>query len=202
MLVSGHCRRNPKGKEDLLYASNIRHIYHTQLIKTYPRLPAIKGFKDHDQHDPMIQFWTDYWKNKGELNKQVDPLLIKSLIAVESSFRPDVITNDPSSTAAGLMQITKSTIDIINGNPNSKSYVEIRTNPIYLEYHERLYPIVNIATGIRWLAHKIKWLPSRYKTKDVNENIRRGVVYYHSWDKEREDHAKKVYRLYNETLKK
>ena len=56
----------------------------------------------------MIQFWTDYWKEKKVLHEQVDPLLIKALIAAESSFRPGVRTKDPKSTAAGLMQVTES----------------------------------------------------------------------------------------------
>ena len=107
--VSAHCRKNPKGKENLLYASNLRHIYYSSGPKSYPKLPAIKGFRGFHEYDPMIQFWTEYWKDKKVLHKQVDPLLIKALIAAESSFRPGVRTKDPKSTAAGLMQILNST---------------------------------------------------------------------------------------------
>ncbi len=55
--VSAHCRKNPKGKEKLLYASNLRHIYYSSGPKKYPKLPAIKGFRGFHQYDPMIQSW-------------------------------------------------------------------------------------------------------------------------------------------------
>lgn len=108
--VSAHCRKNRKGKENLLYASNLRHIYYSSGPKNYPKLPAIKGFRGFHQYDSMIQFWAEYWKGKKVLHQQVDPLLIKALIAAESSFRSGVRTKDPKSTATGLMQILGSTL--------------------------------------------------------------------------------------------
>ena len=95
----------------------------------------------------MIQFWAEYWKDKGVLHKQVDPLLIKALIAVESSFRPRVRTKDPRSTATGLMQITGSTLRVLKGNPDRTGYIEVDEHPIYLENDERLDPLVNIVVG-------------------------------------------------------
>ena len=198
--VSAHCRKNSKGKENLLDASNLRHIYYSSGPKKYPKLPAIKGFRGFNEYDPMIQFWTEYWKNKGVLHKQVDPLLIKALIAAESSFRHGVRTKDPGSTAAGLMQITGSTLKVLKGNPDRTGYIEVKDYPIYLEEDERLDPLVNIAAGIRWLGHKIDRLPNRYKSKDISQNIFNGFKYYHSWDQKGENHANKVYRYYNETL--
>ena len=198
--VSAHCRKNSKGKENLLDASNLRHIYYSNGLKKYPKLPAIKGFRGFHEYDPMIQFWTNYWKEKKVLHEQVDPLLIKALIAVESSFRPRVRTKAPNSTAAGLMQVTESTLRVLKGSPNHTGYIEVRNYPIYLEENERLDPLVNIAAGIRWLGHKIKRLPKRYKSKDIAQNIFNGFKHYHSWNQEGEDHAKKVYRYYNDTL--
>ena len=198
--VSAHCRKNPKGKENLLYASNLRHIYYSSEPKNYSKLPAIKGFRGFHKYDLMIQFWTEYWKDKKVLHEQVDPLLIKALIAAESSFRPRVRTQDPRSTAAGLMQITGSTLRTLKGDPDHAGYIEVKDYPIYLEKDEHLDPLVNIATGIRWLGHKIKELPKRYKSKDISQNIFNGFKYYHSWNQEGENHAKKVYRYYNETL--
>ena len=168
--------------------------------KNYPKLLTIKGFKGFHEYDPMIQFWAEYWKDKKVLHEQVDPLLIKALIAVESSFRPGIRTKNPKSTATGLMQILNSTLKILKGNPDRTGYVEVNKYPIYLEEDERLYPLVNIAAGIRWLGHKIDRLPARYKSKNISQNIFNGFKYYHSWNQEGEDHAKKVYRYYNETL--
>ena len=198
--VSAHCRVNPKGKEKLLHASNIRHLYYNRSQKTYPKIPAIKGFKGFHQYDPMIQFWAKYWKDKKRLPKEVDPLLIKAMIAAESSFRPGVRTKDPKSTATGLMQLTGSTLTTLKGNPDEKGYIEVKDDPIYLELNERLDPLVNIAAGIRWLGHKIERLPRSLKPKDMNKRMFNGVKYYHSWDQRGENYARKVYRYYNATL--
>ena len=94
------------------------------------------------QYDPMIQFLAEYWKDKKVLHEQVDPLLIKALIAAESSFRPGVRTKDPKSTATGLMQILNSTLKILKGNPDRTGYVEVNKYPIYLEKDERLDPLL------------------------------------------------------------
>ncbi len=68
----------------------------------------------------------------------------------------------------------------LKGNPDHAGYIEVTDYPIYLEKDEHLDPLVNIATGIRWLAHKIKRLPKKYKSKDVSQNIFNGFKYYHS----------------------
>ena len=124
--ISAHCRINPKGKEKLLHASNIRHLYYNRSQKQYPKLPAIKGFKGFHKYDPMIQFWAEYWKDKGMLPKEVDPLLIKAMIAAESSFHPRVRTKDSRSTATGLMQLTESTLKTLKGSPDKKGYIEVK----------------------------------------------------------------------------
>ena len=197
--VTDHCRTNSQSQVDLLDASNLRYLYDNRPQKQYPKLPAIKGFKGFHQYDPIIQFWTEYWKNKKVLPDEVDPLLIKAIIAAESSFRPGVRTNDPRSTATGLMQLTSSTLKTLRGNPDRKGYIEVKHDPIYLEDDERLDPIVNIAAGTRWLGHKIKTSRKR-NSKDIAERIFAGVKFYHSWTQIGENHAKKIYRYYNETL--
>ena len=198
--VTDHCRTNSQNQVDLLDASNLRYLYNNRPQKQYPKLPAIKGFKGFHQYDPMIQFWTEYWKNKKVLSDEVDPLLIKAMIAAESSFRPGVRTNDPRSTATGLMQLTSSTLKTFKGNPDRKGYIEVKHDPVYLEDDERLDPLANIATGIRWLGHKMEVLPPSLKPKDINKRIFNSVKYYHSWNQEGEDYVQKVYKYYNATL--
>ena len=188
-------------EKKLLYASNLRHLYYNRLKKAYPKLPAIKGFRGFHKYDPMIQFWTEYWKDKGVLPKEVDPLLIKAMIAAESSFRPGVRTKDPKSTATGLLQLTESTLKTLKGNPDEKGYIEVKDYPIYLENDERLDPLVNIAASIRWLGHKIK-ISRKRNSKDIAERIFAGVKFYHSWNQEGEVYVQKVYRYYNATLNK
>ena len=183
-----------------LNALDIKSLYNNRRQKEYPELPAIKGFEGFHEYDPMIQFWTEYWKDKDVLDKKVDPLLIKSIIATESSFRPSERTKDPKSTATGLMQLTNSTLETLKGNPDKANYIEVKKYPMHLEEDERLDPLVNVAAGIRWLGHKIEGSPLR-NSNNVAERIFGGVKYYHSWDENGEIHARdKVYKLYNETL--
>lgn len=126
----------------------------------------------------------------------IDPLLIKALIAVESSFRERVITDDKKSSATGLMQITKSTIAILAGSNGNR---EIRRFPIEITQEEARISNVNIAAGTRWLIYKISSFPARREAKTNQERILGGLKYYHSWDKEGENYSKKVWKLYEDS---
>ena len=81
--------------------------------------------------------------------------------------------------------------------------MKLKDYPIYLEKDERLYPLVNIATGIRWLGHKIDRLPKRYQSKNIVHKTYLMVLnIIILGTKKGEDHAKKVYRYYNDTPNK
>jgi hypothetical protein len=70
--------------------------------------------QDKGQYDILIQFWLKYWKNKGLISEEIDPLLVKALIAVESSFQERIITKMPNSSATGLMQLLITTMNILS----------------------------------------------------------------------------------------
>lgn len=93
------------------------------------------------------------------------------------------------------MQIVRSTLGPLKGEPDKNNYVEIRDHQIDIEYKELLDPVVNIGAGVRWLAHKISQSPKR-KSKDAFERIYSGVKYYHSWTEEGEAYAQKVFQAY------
>ena len=162
-------------------------------------------------YDPMIQFWAEYWKDKKRLPKEVDPLLIKAMIAVESSFCANIVsgedcketttesgTSQPEtqSKALGLMQLRTETLDYLGRGSNP----EVTRYLINLADNDAFTPIANIAAGIRWLGHKIEKSPLG-DSNNIADRIFGGVQYYHGWDFERNDiYANKVYKIYNETV--
>lgn len=194
--VEEHCRKNPKSKEKLLFKSNLDFIFEKNRERfEYKNLQRIKGYsQDRGQYDEYIQFWLQYWQSKGLIGESVDPLLVKAIIAVESSFREAVITAMPNSSATGLMQILKTTMRILAG----KLGREVRKFNIEITQEEAREANVNIAAGTRWLIYKITTSPWRNK-KRRRDRMYGGVKYYHSWDENGESYAEKVFRIYNES---
>lgn len=197
-LVDAHCRRNPKGKEQFLYKSNLDYIYEKYKDRySYKKINRIKGYpQDKGQYDKKIQFWLRYWRKNGSIKEDVDPLLIKSIIAVESSFRERIITSLPNSSATGLMQILKTTMRILS----KKLGDEIRRANIDISQDEAREANANIAAGTRWLIHKITTSPWRNK-KSKKDRLFGGLKYYHSWDEQGEEYANKVFKLYEASKK-
>lgn len=194
--VNAHCRKKPKAKKGFLYKSNLDYIYeHLKSNYKYKKLKKIKGYKqDKGQYDELVQFWPKYWKDAGLINEDVDPLLIKAIIATESSFQERVITKLPNSSATGLMQIVKKTMRILA----KKLGKEVRSANIDITQEEAKEANTNIAAGTRWLIYKITTSPWKNK-KSKKERIYGGIKYYHSWDEDGDKYAEKVLRIYNES---
>ncbi|MCH2533979.1 MAG: transglycosylase SLT domain-containing protein [Bdellovibrionales bacterium] len=196
--VEAHCRVNANSKKDHLYKSNLEYLYNNMKKNyKYKTLKRVKGFnQDRGQYDEMIQFWLKYWRQKGLIREDIDPLLVKSIIAIESSFREKVITSLPNSSATGLMQIVKKTMRILSGKLGN----EVRKVKIDISQQDAKIANVNIAAGTRWLIYKITTSPWRNK-KNKQERLFAGVKYYHSWDQAGEDYARKVFDLYEKSKK-
>ncbi|MGB0454215.1 MAG: transglycosylase SLT domain-containing protein [Bacteriovoracaceae bacterium] len=161
----------------------------------YKTLKKIKGFpQDKGQYDQLIQFWLKYWKNQGLIKEDIDPLLVKAIIAIESSFRERVITKMPGSSATGLMQILKKTMRILARKLGN----EVRKANIDITQEEAREVNTNIAAGTRWLIYKVTTSPWK-KKKLKKDRMYGGVRYYHSWDKEGEKYANKVFDLYEKS---
>lgn len=160
-------------------------------------MKRIKGFpQDKGQYDQRIQFWLKYWKDQGLIKEDIDPLLVKAIIACESSFSERVITKMPGSTATGLMQIVKTTMRILAG----KLGKEIRKSNIDISQEEAREANINIAAGTRWLIYKITTSPWRKKLSK-KDRLYGGVKFYHSWDEFGEEYADKVFGLYEKSKK-
>jgi soluble lytic murein transglycosylase-like protein len=191
--VHTHIRKN-KGKiRPGLLKENIHFLFWTAQ-KKYSSLNAIVGFKDKgSEYDALIQFWLEYWKSQGMLfPNDLEPLMIKALIAKESTFNPN--EKNKVSTAAGLMQITEQSLRILGGHPNTKKWIEVRNNLIHVKKDDRFDPVVNIALGVRWLGYKFSQIPKQYA-----KTAQGVLIGYHSFNKDGETYAKQVLTFYEKS---
>lgn len=187
--VDAHLRRNPKNKKSMYLIENLLYLYWNNK-KTYKKLKTIKGFPAHNEVDSIIQFWLDYWKFQGvKFPKGLTPLHIKAIIAAESSFDPSARASTSSGT--GLMQVLKTSLGYLRGR-KIKNWREVRDNYTSVTQEELKDPVVNIATGVRWLGHKY-YLLRNHKNKGIKEVIRD----YHSRDEAGTKYAEKVLKYYN-----
>lgn len=194
--VEEHCRKNPKSKEKFLFKSNLDYIYEKFKSRyEYKTLKRIKGYsQDKSQYDELIQFWLKYWKDEGLISDDIDPLLVKSIIAIESSFREEVVTKMPNSSATGLMQILVTTMKILS----QKLGKEVRRFNIDISQDEAKEANPNVAAGTRWLIYKITTSPWKNK-KNIRDRMYGGIKYYHSWNEDGEEYADKVFKVYDES---
>ena len=146
--------------------------------------------------DAVIQFWIAYWKKQGlKFPTELDPLLVKTIIAIESSFKPQAITKAKGSSATGLIQITNETRGALSGRLK-KGYRELKSNYLELSRADVQDPIAAVAAGTRWLAHKYSMLPRR-----AEKTLHNTLKNYHSWDSQGDSYARSVEELYRKSKK-
>ena len=193
--VDAHIRKNHGKIRPGLLKENILFLFWNSK-QNFPALKAIDGFKGGAEYDAAIQFWLQYWKYQGVLFPDgLDPLLIKTMIAVESSFNPSA--KSKTTTAAGLMQILDPTLRLLGGFPNEEKWIEVRTNLIHVTKQDKFDPIVSIALGTRLIGQKIAAIKKKEK-RTVYEAIRR----YHSNNEAGDAYAKNILELYEKSKKK
>jgi len=195
--VDAHTRKNRGKVRPGLLKENIYFLFWSSK-KKYPALSEIKEFEGlGSEYDSLIQFWLDYWKEQGiEFPKDLDPLMIKVMIAVESTFDPRKISKAKNSTAAGLMQVTDQSLRIMGGFPDKKKWIEMSNHLIHVEKVDKLDPVINIALGTRMLGHK--WSQIKDSKK---RNIRHLIRNYHSKDEGGDVYADKVLSLHEKSRK-
>ncbi|MEW6056989.1 MAG: transglycosylase SLT domain-containing protein [Bdellovibrionota bacterium] len=176
---------------------NIHYLFWNSK-KVYSSLPEIVDFKDKgSEYDTLIQFWIDYWKSQGvPFPDDLDPLMIKALIAVESTFNPNARSKVKGSTAEGLMQVTDQSLRILGGFPNKKGWIEMRKQLNHVEKAEKLDPIINVALGTRLLGHKFSQI-----TDNSKRNSKTMIAHYNSRGKEGDAYAQKVLEFYKKSKK-
>lgn len=196
--VDAHVRKNRGKIRPGLLKENIYFLF-WRSKKKYSSLKEIKGFEGKGaEYDQLIQFWLDYWVSEGiEFPKDLDPLIVKAMIAIESTFNPSAATKAKNSTAAGLMQVTDQSLRVLGGFPDKKDWIEMRKHLLHVEKVDKLDPVINVALGTRLLGHK--WSQIRDSKK---RNIRQLIRDYHSRDQEGDTYADKVLSLYENSRKK
>lgn len=104
-----------------------------------PPCPKTLGFSQGNKFDTLIRGWTKYWNEVLKPTNELDPNLVKAIIATESSFRArnENPGNRRIGKARGLMQVTEETWRILKDEQGE----------LYLANQ-------NICAGIRWLFRK------------------------------------------------
>jgi hypothetical protein len=195
-FVKAHIRKN-KTQKLFLLPENLLYLYwHGD--NEYPSLGTVKGFDEYPELDNVIQFWINFWKEQGlPFPKDLNPFLIKVIIAKESSFRSKIKTKIAGSSATGLMQVLQSTLYRLEGIPY-KNHVEVEDHFLQLKLTDLTDPVINIATGIRWFSHKYQGVLGTKKIKD--KSLYSTVKYYHSWTPQGEAYADEIFKMFKESL--
>ncbi len=143
-----HCAHNPSGL-DQLYPFEIEEISNQHFLNLKKRpCPLPLKFSNGSKYDDLIAGWVQYWNEIFQPMEPLDSNLVKALIATESGFNPNMLSNKKKpNSARGLMQITNDTRKIL-------SYVTATRE-------ELNNPSVNICAGTRWLFHKRKLASSK-----------------------------------------
>ena len=159
-IVDRHIRRL---KGTYLDFNDIKKIYknYPQRKLIYPTPKKLKKYKNSDNYDELIAIWVDYFNKK--YNENLDPDVVKALIASESSFDENV----SNKIATGLTQITDETLKILqdpNGEVKDFTYYKIRKKDLK-------DPNVAISMAVRWLIRKKAMAKWRLKREPTNEEI-------------------------------
>ena len=123
-------------------------------------------------------------------------MLIKVIITVESSFREKVITKISGSSATGLMQVTKRTMEWLSGKPKKDGYIQVSKNQVAINQKEAQSANSNIAAGTSWLIFKINKSPDR-NLKSKVKRLHGGIKYYYGWNEDGQKYLEKVLKVYN-----
>lgn len=156
----------------------------------YPASGKLK-YPNADKFDELIAVWCDYFNQKLNLSPQIDPDMVKALIATESGFNPLA----KNKIAQGLTQITKNTLEIMQDlDGEAKDFVFKGIKRKDLDD-----PNISMAMGVRWLAQKQKLAFSklnRAPTPDEVVRMYKGVL------KDKSKKATKIMESYREFYEK
>ena len=193
--VDAHVRRNPKKSSAGYLPENLLYLYWNN-TKKFKKLPDIPKFKGRDEYDDAIQFWIDYWKQQGlPFPDDLDPLMIKAMIAIESDFNANA--KNPTSSAGGLLQVTNTAMRTLHGIPDKNGWVDVKKEKVHVLPREKMDPIINIALAVRILSYKYTKIP-KYFTKDAVGMI----AGYNQFKPAGITYAIKVLALFKEAQKK
>lgn len=158
--VHGYCRHNPSEKDQIyeLEMDEIAEKYFDSLKGS----PAAKtlGYSQGNKFDVLIRGWTKYWNDVFSPVDQLDPDLVKALIATESSFRAtnENPGNKRIGKARGLIQIAEETLRILKDEKG-----ELKDHYVTLDQKDLFSANQNICAGVRWLFRKKETASAKLK---------------------------------------
>ena len=191
--VDTHNARNRRQNVTVHLIENIHYLYWNADITAFGPLRSIKGFPAHREVDGPIQFWLQYWKScESKYPAAFDPSIVKTMIAVESSFKADARSR--SSTATGLLQVTNSARRDLSGAKSRRGYRLVRNQIVSVEQTDLFDPLVNIAAATRWLAVKVTTMPAGNLKNTFNL-----LKAYYDWSDKGAAYAEKVLRPYDQS---
>lgn len=161
--VSGYCRSNPSGK-DQIYSAELKKIVqkHFKKVKLRPTEDNLDFKYRGNRYDILIAGWTKYWNDVLNPDKSLDVNLVKALIATESSFNNEakIRAGKKAGYARGLMQVTDWALEIMKDEKG-----ELRDHLVSLDQNDMTDAELNIAAGIRWLYRKRETASAKLKRK-------------------------------------
>jgi soluble lytic murein transglycosylase-like protein len=177
--VDAHNAKNPKRTKSALLADNIHYLYWNAELEDY-------------ELDVAIQFWIDYWKAQGlKFPSDFDPLVVKAIIAIESSFNQSAASR--ISTATGLTQVTNTTRRELSGQKRKADRL-VKDQIVSVSKVDLKNPVINIAAGTKWLAVKFGAIPTE-NTRNTYNMLRA----YNQWNEKGDAYAKKVLQLFEQS---
>jgi soluble lytic murein transglycosylase-like protein len=159
--VADHCRINPSRK-DQIYAAELIHIADKYFakVKQQPQKDNLDFRHRGNRYDVQIAGWTKYWNDVLSPAEDLDPDLVKALVATESGFDrgAKVKAEKKAGQARGLMQVTDWALRILRDEKN-----ELHDHLIDLDQNDMTDASLNIAAGIRWLYRKRETASAKLK---------------------------------------
>lgn len=173
VTVKAHCAKNPSGM-DRLTVDEIAEMTDRQFKNLKGALCSSNlGYANGSQFDSLILGWTQYWNEVLKPDEPLDPNVVKSLIASESSFKPKAKTKSGSMNVRGLMQIRDDTRKIVGdvSGELKRGFISARPDDLW-------DPSVNVSIGVRWLFRKRQII----RAKNPLATWRDAVAAYKSFD--------------------
>lgn len=129
-------------------------------VKLQPTTDNLDFKYKGNKFDDLIAGWTKYWNEVLSPKDELDPNLVKALIATESGSDPDAKINagKKAGFARGLMQVTDWALEILKDENG-----ELKDHLVDFDQKDMRKPALNIAAGVRWLHRKRETASAKLK---------------------------------------
>lgn len=190
--VETHIAKNREASKKSILPENLKYSFWNADLAKFKPLHGVSGYDSHHEIDALIQYWLEYWQLQNfSYPKDIDPLMIKSMIAVASSFDPNATS--PDGKSVGLMLVpNEAAVDF--SVQAQRGLQKTKQNEVTVTFDDLMDPVMNIAIGCRWASIKFNSIP------DASEKtIYNMLKAYRRWHAEGDRFATKVISFYNKS---